>query len=353
MITPKTKMDPPLDSADRDRDLAERAILVPATHSMVTNILRANFTQWSPGLTRERYYHYQWWQYSLPWSRRHLSCWAFADGDTVLSSCKLYDMTLRRRGVDYRVAGIGAVFTPEHFRGQGYAIKLMKHMIDLCKAREYDAVMLNSDIDPAYYEKSGFVQLGHTDFSLRFTDNYVKHAVKDLDRRFSSGRDERCNIRDLSLTDVSTMVRHHTRWLARQPYGFVRSDDYWHFKLARERHLHKNSRYAWPKQEIIALNFERHNGGYALFELGKYSIRVLEVIGNEETVQALWAQLLQVAARRGIHKITGWEASAPQELDGVEIADRKWSRPMMAPLRPEVEICTAIRPSPLLELDHY
>ena len=320
---------------------------------MIAAILKENFSEWSPGLSQQRYYHYQWWQYSLPWAKRHLSYWAYASDDKPLASCKLYDLVMRHRSCNYRIAGIGAVFTPERLRGSGLGLKLLESMIDLCRQRGYDALMLNSDIDTAYYNKVGFTTLGHRNFALELSEEYVKKWTKQLDQRFSSGRDEFSKIKDVTLQDVPTMVRHHTRWLARRAYGFCRSEDYWHFKLSREQHLHRHSNLAWPKQEIIALNFEQHNGGYALFEQGARSIRILEIIGDEETQQSLWAQMLALALRRKIYHLRGWEGSAPTELKGVVTAERQWSRPMILPLNPALHNWLDTKPCPLIELDHY
>lgn len=327
--------------------------LVRADYAMVAGILHDNFQQWSPGLKRGRYYHYQRWQYALPWARRHLSYWALAQDCEVLSSCKLYEMEFHSRSRNFAVAGLGAVFTAERNRGRGMALRLLEQMIELSRERSFDAVMLNSDIDPAYYQRVGFQLLSSNDFAIRPTEDYVKTSTKELERRFSSGRDELCIIRELGLDDIDTMVRHHARWLKQRPYGVIRSTQYWSFKLSRERYLHKHSALAWPKQEIITLNFGEPDGGYALFEQGTKSIRVLEVIGSEETCHSLWVQLLRLCLRRKITLLRGWEGCRPDDLKGLQISPRVWSRPMILPLNDALQEWVSIAPCPLLELDHY
>ncbi len=348
-----TSLEKPGNGCDIQPSSRQDPVLVRANYAMIAGILRENFSQWTPGLKQGQYYHYQRWQCALPWGRRNLSYWAYTLEDDVLSSCKLYEMVYRSKSIDYKIAGIGAVFTAERNRGHGWALRLLEKMIALSREQGFDGVMLNSDIDPAYYERVGFSVLSSRDFTIRLSEDYVKRTVQDLDRRFSSARDEYSTIRDVTLKDVDAMVRHHRRWLPHRPYGVSRSEEYWAFKLSREMYLHKNSALAWPKQEIIALNFDKHNGGYALFEQGSKSIRVLEMIGSEETCHSLWGQLLRLALRRKINVLRGWEGSAPVELKGVQLSNRTWSRPMILPLNEKLNDWVRLKPCPLLELDHY
>jgi predicted N-acetyltransferase YhbS len=332
---------------------AARPTLVAATDEMIRGILRDNFTHWTPGLKLDRYCHYQRWQFSRPWARKNLSYWALLQDEDVVSSCKLYEMNFRSRSKDYKIGGIGAVFTAERNRGKGWGHQLLEQMKDLCLERGYDAVMLNSDIDPAYYEKVGYESLSSRDFAIRVTEESVRRTVRDLDRRFCSGRDERLKVRDATPDDVPSMVRHHSHWLVRRPFGLLRSDEYWSFKLGREMYLHQHSSLGWPKQELITLNFEKSDGGYVLFEQGPRAVRVLEVVGSEETEQSLWAQLLQLALKRKTPLLRGWEGTAPEAVKGVHSSGRIWSRPMILPLTNELSVWAKQSPCPLVEMDHY
>ena len=58
-----------------------------------------------------------------------------------------------------RLLGIGAVFTQPKFRRQGLAAQLLNTVLADAKQRGFDAAILYSDIEPAYYEALGFRRL--------------------------------------------------------------------------------------------------------------------------------------------------------------------------------------------------
>jgi predicted N-acetyltransferase YhbS len=88
------------------------------------------------------------------------------DGELV-TSCKRYQRELRCGERTFRAAGIGAVFTPEHARGRGYATAFLGALLDAERAGGTDVVYLFSDIHPAFYERLGFVRLPSRAIVLR------------------------------------------------------------------------------------------------------------------------------------------------------------------------------------------
>jgi GNAT superfamily N-acetyltransferase len=88
------------------------------------------------------------------------------DGELV-TSCKRYQRELRCGERTFRAAGIGAVFTPEAQRGRGYATAFLGALLDAERASGTDLVYLFSDIQPAFYERLGFVQLPSRAIVLR------------------------------------------------------------------------------------------------------------------------------------------------------------------------------------------
>lgn len=88
------------------------------------------------------------------------------DGDLV-TSCKRYQRELRCGERTFRVAGIGAVFTPESARGRGYATAFLGALLDAERSNGTDLVYLFSDIHPAFYERLGFVTLPSRALALR------------------------------------------------------------------------------------------------------------------------------------------------------------------------------------------
>ena len=90
--------------------------------------------------------------------RRFRTLGLSVDGD-VVSSCKRYQRELRCGERTFRAAGIGAVFTPQTARGRGYATAFLGALLDAERAAGTDFAYLFSDIQPAFYERLGFIRL--------------------------------------------------------------------------------------------------------------------------------------------------------------------------------------------------
>lgn len=323
----------------------------------INQVLSENFSIWSPGLDRSGYRHYQWWQLRTPWGRRNLQYFGLVSEDgRVLASCKRYKFSYSSRGRKFRFAGIGAVWVSEANRGKSYGLKLLKELAEQSKQEEFDALILNSDIDPAYYERLGYHLFDASSFSIKVNQSWLRASIKELDANSDRTLDESFNIRSPSSADIAEMCRHHRRWLSRQQFGMSRSEDYWNFKVGRERYLFKHSRLNWPKMDIITDNYGKYRGGYALIEQSGEFLRVLEVIGSHFVRSSIWSQILRLAERRKIGTIRGWKIMAPP-LKDVPFHKRDWSFPMICPLQNEFAdefvSWTESDPPTILELDHF
>jgi predicted N-acetyltransferase YhbS len=85
----------------------------------------------------------------------------------LVGSIKRYGLLLRGPGgALLRAVGIGAVFTRPSMRGRGVAAELVRAVLGEAADLGYDAAFLYSDIEPAYYERLGFVRLPARDWSL-------------------------------------------------------------------------------------------------------------------------------------------------------------------------------------------
>jgi len=323
----------------------------------INKVLSANHSIWSPGLDRTRYRHYQWWQLNHSWGRRNLRYFGFFEGSSqVLASCKRYKLRFQSRGKVFSIAGIGAVFVDESKRGQSYGQKMLGEMADLCRQEDYDGILLNSDIDPAYYEKLGYHLFEADTFAVDLSPAWLNRSIRQLDSLSDISLDENFVVRDLAHADIAEMIRHHKRWLASVPYGMLRSEEYWHYKLGRERYLREHSSLNWPNLSIITDNYGQFTGGYALVEQSGSYMRVLEVVAPERIFNSLWSQILRLAQRRKITRLRGWRKIAPP-LTGLKISSRDWSFPMICPLKQELadtfRSWIEILPTCMLELDHF
>lgn len=339
-------------ASDAANQANRQARLVPADESMIRQILRANFSVWSPGLSRSVYYHYQQCQLQLPWARSGLQYYAYLEGDKVVSSCKLYTFGVQSRGKTFKIAGIGAVFTQPEERGRGWALAMLNDLTSICVALDFDAMALNSDIGPDYYRKAGFECFSHMDFRAELHEGWLKAEIQKLERQAPKGLDLYVKIRKLELADIEPTLRHYRRWLTRRPFGMIRNNDYWYFKLWREFFLHKHSSSGWPELQLITVNYDKPEGGYLIFEQGAQVVRVLEVVGTQWAIPVLWAEILSLARRRKLRLLKGWEGLSPP-MSGLEIVERTWSTGMLKPLKAGPEGWLSVKPCPLLELDHY
>ncbi|MBX9685938.1 MAG: GNAT family N-acetyltransferase [Candidatus Obscuribacterales bacterium] len=323
----------------------------------INRVLAQNFRTWSPGLDPSRYKHYQWWQLSQDWGRRNLEYFGhFSDSGELLASCKRYKFQMQARHKSFSVAGIGAVFVDAGKRGKSYGLKMLEEMEALCLEEDFEALFLNSDIDPSYYEKLGYRLFDYTVFMVEVNSDWLHYAISQMDALSDKGLDESFQIRGVELSDIPEMCRHHKRWLARRPYGLERSEDYWRYKLGRERYLFQHSRLHWPRLEIVTDNYAQFQGGYALIESSGIYLRVLEIVAPEPMQNSLWSQILRLAKRRNVRILRGWkDVAAP--LKGLKFYKRDWSFPMINPLSDEMneqlDSWLKVEPACMLELDHF
>jgi len=131
--------------------------VVPATGTVLEQVLNDTHPMWGDGLPRENYAKAWAAQLKTPWGQHHLDRVALVDGPHVLSSAKRYDLSVRFDGRIRRVLGIGAVFTAAAHRGRGCARELITRMLDTAVTEGQEFAMLFSEISPAFYERLDFV----------------------------------------------------------------------------------------------------------------------------------------------------------------------------------------------------
>ncbi len=133
------------------------------------------------------------------YGRRHFRTFALVDDDSApLASFKRYERDARTGTERLRAIGIGAVFTPREYRGQGYASAMLGLALDCARSEGFDFAYLFSDIYPQFYKDLGFVELPSRSISLRADrlrgDRITVHALSERDwpevRRCFSACDE-------------------------------------------------------------------------------------------------------------------------------------------------------------------
>lgn len=101
------------------------------------------------------------------YGRKSYRTLALADGERVLSTYKRYERDARVGNERLTAIGIGAVFTPEEFRGRGFASAMLGMALDDARAAGVDFAFLFSDIHPQFYKELGFAELPSRLMSFR------------------------------------------------------------------------------------------------------------------------------------------------------------------------------------------
>jgi len=354
--------------------------LEPATWTELLPILRESFELWSAGLPEELYRHYVWRQVNHAWSRKHQQYMVYRHKGTVVSCCKTYKYTFMSRGQEFPVTGIGSVFTAAKYRGKGYGRGMIEDVIALAHSEKKAAVMLFSDIGDQWYGDLGFEAFSAIDFCIeldRFRLNGVSAPVSETLESIEAhpGSTEIVRLQaGLPSEVLGEMVRHYGRWLARQPFGLVRDQEYLAFKLGREEFLIKYSSLDWPKKTIWFRRDRQSDFAYAITEAADSSLRILELIGPAAGRQAIWQAIFHFALDHGFARIRGWEAVikdfapsfslsqlvSPENRDAcsrnvlqIYSSERTWGLPMLLPFDERLSEWRNYFPCPVLELDHF
>jgi predicted acetyltransferase len=333
--------------------LTRRSQLELADASDLRVIAAQQHGHWGGGLTRSEFYELSNVQNQLPWGRKNLHVYLSRKQGQIVSSCKLYDLEIQSRSKRYKIGGIGGVFTPDDARGQGHASDLMTLMVKHGEEHQYDAMLLFSDIDPGFYESVGYELLPDNDFHIWMDSPGIEQFAMYGDFGSTNHDADLIDVMPLTPEFFAQMLRHYSRYLQRQRYGVVRSLDYLELKLRRLQ-FRIGIVPDWPQQEVITLDFESPQGGYALIEQDHEIMRVLEVVGSESVRATLWQNILRNALLRQVKLIRGWESAAPDFRKFVRWTQRtEWSRPMMYVINPETDPWLDLDECPLLELDHF
>jgi GNAT superfamily N-acetyltransferase len=100
-------------------------------------------------------------------------------------SLGVYPITLFGPGGLRPAGAIGAVYTPAAARGRGYASALLRHVMAWSAERGVSDWILFSDINPAFYERLGFVTVPSYEHHTPTSDAAASRAISGM--TFSRG----------------------------------------------------------------------------------------------------------------------------------------------------------------------
>ena len=154
------------------------------------------------------------------YGKRHYRTVGLYDGDTLLASFKRYERGIHSGAARLRAFGIGAVFTPQEFRGRGYASAMIATALDGARTAGYDAAFLFSDIHPHFYQELGFRELPSRAISVRA----------------DSLAEDRVAVARMEESDWNGIRRYFDARDTLRPWGFARTPLVWEWVRLRARH---------------------------------------------------------------------------------------------------------------------
>ena len=252
-----------------------------------------------------------------PYGKRSYRTIGAYDGDLV-ASFKRYDRTVRLRIDRLDAIGIGAVFTPENFRGRGYASAMLATALDEARRGGKDLAYLFSDIHPRFYKQLGFVELPSRSISLRADS-------------FAGGR---LAIDVLGESDWSGVRRCFEALERSREWGFKRTPTVWNLLRLR---LRQGSMHGAGQPANLVVRDRRGVRAYVIGQREpEHDAYILDEFGYaDDAASELIGGLLRAAAG-DLRKISGWlpPSGARECLPRGSVRKRKTAIFMAAPLTP-------------------
>jgi len=251
--------------------------------------------------------------------RRHYRTMGLYEGATLLASFKQYERVMRLRSQRLPSVGFGAVFTPEEYRGRGYASVMLAMALDRARGQGYALAYLFSDISPQFYAALGFRELPSRAFSLRT----------------SSLPSRRLKLARLEDDDWTGVRQAYGFCEDQRVAGFVRTPAVWNWIGMRARH--RSERPAGDETNL-AVRRRRRICAYVLgVRAPERDAYILDEYGfADEDAAAAIPALLRCAAG-DLRRVLGWlpPNGARDLLPSLSV--RRRTRPvlMMLPLRRE------------------
>lgn len=234
-------------------------------------------------------------------------CGLIDTSGAVVASAKLYELELRLNGFVTPSVGIGAVFTPERCRGRGHASELLQSIAADVTQSGSKALLLFSDITPAFYERLGYITFPASNWTCE---------AKSLpsDKPFSTRLATSADAEALREMYESNWPREISR-----PH---RDTFRWSFFRDVNR----------AEPDLVLLD---HNKtiGYLSARIGKSSIWVDEYVIPAADLPRLWATIRNLAEESRATEVRGWYNLEPL-ADHFRLQQRDAAIPMLKFLDP-------------------
>ena len=311
---------------------AETMQVVLAEGDLLEQILDFTFPVWHEGLTRTAYSQWNNAQLRTPWGRQHLHRVALVEEDgTLLASAKRYRYDIRLDGREGWMCGIGAVITPPHLRGRGYARALVERLIEQERHAGALFAALFSEIGADFYARLGF---RHVPFDEVTVNVRRKHGAPAMLVRAGEERDL------TALAALHDVRSSGARFALRRDASLIG------YALARKRLLAGLGPPGLRQVEFFAAEEGASAVAYVMLSVNANGW-TLEEGGDRDPAGARLGAMLQVLVEREPAQpaplIRAWWPRAfpvPQQL---ELTDRIDARDLFM-IRPLADVALPTRP---------
>lgn len=157
---------------------------------------------------------------ACPYGKRSFKTLGLFESDQITTSCKRYERHIHVGSKTLRGAGIGALFTPPHLRGRGFASAFLGAFLDQEKQAGTDVAYLFSDIHPVFYQNLGFQELPSRLITLR-ADTIAMQRVA---------------VETPTERDWPAVYKCFDALESRRPWGFARTPTVWNWIRLKNKH---------------------------------------------------------------------------------------------------------------------
>jgi GNAT superfamily N-acetyltransferase len=257
--------------------------LVRAEGPLLQQILARTHPIWADGLTPHAYARYNDAQMRTAWGTERLRRYALVDGGRLLTTAKRYDLTVRLDGREIEAVGIGAVFTPQEERGNGYASLIIERLIDAAREDGAELALLFSEIGTSYYRRLGFTTVPQKELTLSVADK--RGAAMVL-------------VRTGEERDIPAVAALASQMTATYRFATVPSEAFIRYSLSKKRLL---AGFSSPGALTVEFFIVEEGAGAVAFAIlttaGEDDV-VLEMCGDRDPQGARVGAMLQVLRAR-------------------------------------------------------
>ncbi len=258
--------------------------LVQAEGPILQQILDASHPLWADGLSPRAYAQYNVGQLRTPWGRRHLCRHALVDHNgQVLTSAKRYDLSIQLDGRRVEAVGIGAVFTPEDQRANGYAPLIIERLVEAARRDGAELALLFSEIGTRYYRRLGFTTVPQKELTLSVVEKPGAPMVL---------------VRAAEERDIPAVAALAAGMTAPYRFAMAPTEDFLRYSLSKKRLLAGLSSPGSLTVEFFIVEEGAGAVAFAILTTAGSDDVVLEMCGDRDPAGARVGALLQVLRAR-------------------------------------------------------